>query len=272
VLWFFQRLFGVPLQSWSRLRAPGKSPFDYVDRHTLRSLQAELWFAPERLLQITRVREIVAKARAEFLLSNREVKRIADTDQRIAHNTLEYNLEGAKSAPDLDRPMIMIDAVMGIERVRRDARKLDVLSIGPRSEIEIFGLMAAGFDLDRIRALDLFSYSPYVEIGDMHAMPYQAGSFDVIFLGWVLSYSTDHQKAVSEIVRVSRNRTIVVLAGDFSDESRDRPIFKNTTTHMQTCEQLLGLFGGHVGKVYFRHDPELPTSTMVMTIFEVRKQ
>jgi SAM-dependent methyltransferase len=146
-----------------------------------------------------------------------------------------------------------------------------VLSIGPRSEIEIFTLMSAGFSRDRIRALDLFSYSPYVETGDMHAMPYPDCSFDIVFLGWVLSYSRDQAQAAREILRVCRDRAIVVLAGDYSDEHRENRTFNNENTHMKSCDQLLALFSGHVGNVYFRHDPDPPHVFMVMTVFEVRK-
>jgi hypothetical protein len=34
---------------------------------------------------------------------------------------------------------------------------------------------------------------------------------------------------------------------------------------------VLALFGEHAGRVYFRHDPEMPSVAMVMTVLEVRK-
>ena len=40
---------------------------------------------------------------------------------------------------------------------------------------------------------------------------------------------------------------------------------------MQSCDQLLALFGDRAGKVYFRHDPELPAVAMVMVVFEIGK-
>jgi hypothetical protein len=165
----------------------------------------------------------------------------------------------------------MFDVVKGLERINKNAHKLDVLTIGPRSEIEIFAMMAAGFDLTRIKALDLFSYSPYVDLGDMHKTPYADNSFDVIFLGWVLSYSKDQSSVARELIRIARNRCVIVLAGDYSDDTRDHPTFRNETTHMQNCNQLLALFDGRVGKVYFRHDPELPAVAMVMVVFEIEK-
>jgi hypothetical protein len=64
---------------------------------------------------------------------------------------------------------------------------------------------------------------------------------------------------------------VIAIAGDYSDDSRERATFQNETTHMQSCNQVLALFGDAVGRVWFRHDPELPDVAMVMTVFEVRK-
>ena len=105
----------------------------------------------------------------------------------------------------------------------------------------------------------------------MHKTPYAGNSFDVIFLGWVLSYSKDQLSVARELIRIARDRCVIVLAGDYSDDKRDHPTFKNETTHMQSCDQLLALFGDRAGKVYFRHDPELPAVAMVMVVFEIEK-
>ena len=37
-----------------------------------------------------------------------------------------------------------------------------------------------------ITALDLFSYTPKFDMGDMHKMPYNNNSFDIIISGWCL--------------------------------------------------------------------------------------
>lgn len=252
--------------------ADPKDPFCYVSDEALRYLdECFRGYHRRELLQIRLVRQVIARERMKQLVSQDAIRRYGGDVAAVATNTIDYNIDGAISAADLDRPSVMFDVVRAIGRVNSNIDKLDVLSIGPRSEIEIFGMMAAGFHPDRIKAVDLFSYSPYVEIGDMHRLPFPDRSFDIIFLGWVLSYSRDQPAVVRELMRVGRDRTIIVLAGDYSDDSRDRPTFENDTTHMQNCDQLLALFGNHVGKVYFRHDPELPEVAMVMTVFEIKK-
>lgn len=226
---------------------------------------------PNCMLQVSEVREIVARYRARYLIQ-KGVSKLNASHNSIAKNTLEYNLAAAITSASLDRPQIMFGVVSGIERVNKNRAKMDVLSIGPRSEIEIFGLLGAGFNMERIKAVDLFSYSPYVDIGDMHQLPYPDSSFDIIFLGWVLSYSRDQQRAAEEIARIARNDAIIVLAGDYSDDSRNGLIFDNTTSHMQNVDQLLNLFGDCVKNVYFRHDPSPPDISMVMTVFDIKKE
>jgi hypothetical protein len=86
-----------------------------------------------------------------------------------------------------------------------------------------------------------------------------------------MSYSRDQAAAAREIIRVCRDRAIIVVAGDYSDDTRDRPTFNNETTHMQSTAQILDLFEGHVGQVYFRHEPVRPDISMVMVVFELKK-
>ena len=244
----------------------GSNPLDFIRPETFAAIHSHL-MNPHVLFQMQFARQVIAKDRAAHLLSVNLSKALATS--AVAYNAMDYNLEAASSAPELDRPMVLTNVVSSIERVQKSISDLDILSIGPRSEIELFGLIAAGFRQDRIRALDLFSYSPLVEAGDMHAMPYADNSFDVIFLGWVLSYSKDQQLAAKEVLRVGRDRAIVAIAGDYSKTSCS--MFNNETTRMQSCEQVLDLFDGHVCHVYFRHDPTPPDTAMIMTVFELTK-
>lgn len=248
----------------------GSTPFDNVEPAVIETIFASLRVNPLQLLQVANVRKILARERTKHFMAQNKLRSV-DEGGQVSHNTIGHNLQQVIEKADMDRPVIMVNVVKGIERVINNVANLDTLSIGPRSEIEIFALMAAGFNADRISAIDLFSYSPYVDTGDMHSMPYADNSFDVVFVGWVLSYSRDQAAAAREILRVCRDRAIVVLAGSYSDEQTDRTRFENDTTHMQNCAQLEALFEGSVRHTYFRHDPEPPETTMVMTVFEVKK-
>jgi SAM-dependent methyltransferase len=247
-----------------------RNPFALVSRNALKAIYLYVRLNPMALLQISAVRQRLARERLRVLEQQRGFTQAGDS-AHVAFNAVEHNLEGAKSAPDLDRPNILVNVVSSIEQVWKNIKNLDVLSIGPRSEIEIFALIAAGFNEARIRAIDLFSYSPWVETGNMHAMPYGDGAFDVVLLGWVLAYSTDPAAAGREVVRVCRDGAVVAVAADYPGERVGVSKFNNQETRIASAQQLLGYFDGHVDYVYFRHDPELPARQMAMAVFRIRK-
>jgi SAM-dependent methyltransferase len=249
----------------------GTDPFDFVSSEAMTQIFHNLSAYPHQLLQVSEVRQVLARERAKHFMEHGDIKRLENSSDAVASFTLQRNIDAAKTAADFDRPSLMAHAASALERVRQDAAHMDVLSIGPRSEIEIFALLAAGFSKAKIRAVDLFSYSPLVGLGDMHALPFPDNSFDIVFIGWVMTYSRDHLLVAREILRVCRDKAIVVLAGDYCDDSIDDPAFRNKRMYMKSCDQLLSLFEGYVGRVYFRHEPDPPKVWMVMTVFEVAK-
>ncbi len=258
------------------LRAPrallvnNKNPFDGLSWRGERELWRCLRRNPWLLLESAKVRQILARERLATFLKTQAIATARGDPARAAHSTLAYNIEALKTSAGVDRPMSLIRPLMSIGRIARDASAMKVLSIGPRSEIELFALLAAGFREDNISALDLFSYSPFINNGDMHAMPYSDNSFDVVLLGWVLSYSKDQAAVAREVLRVCRDGGIVAIAGDYSDRETVNDRFQGETTHMQSCERVLGLFSGHVGQVYFRHEPAGRREPLVMVLFEVQ--
>jgi len=185
--------------------ALSRNPFDGLSWRGEREMRRLLRRRPWVLFEISGVRQILARERLAAFLSTQRVARLAQNPERAAHAALEYNLEALMTSSDLDRPLSLIRPITSIGRVARDAATLKVLSIGPRSEIEMFALLASGFAPENITGLDLFSYSPFVDVGDMHALPYADNSFDIVLLGWVLAYSTDTAAAAREVYRVARD-------------------------------------------------------------------
>ena len=99
--------------------------------------------------------------------------------------------------------------------------KENILILGPRYENEIF--IAKAFGFKNIYALDTFSYSPLVEIGDMHNMNFQDKFFDAVVCGWTISYSKNPLKAFDEIKRVlKKNGTAIfgLVKSDSEDVTR----------------------------------------------------
>ena len=99
------------------------------------------------------------------------------------------------------------------EFVMMNSYKMKVLSVGCRTEAEIFSLVDAGFEIENITGIDLFSYTPKIKLGDVCNLDFASGAFDVVICGWVLEFVTEIEKAVREIKRVTKPGGLIAIGG-----------------------------------------------------------
>ena len=78
----------------------------------------------------------------------------------------------------------------------------DILYIGARTEGELFYFSTLGYDIRRIKCFDLYSYSSFVDIGDMHNLPCLSNSFDTCLLTHCITYSEQPLVAIGEAFRL----------------------------------------------------------------------
>jgi len=71
-----------------------------------------------------------------------------------------------------------------------------------------------GFKRKNIEAVDTFSYSPMIQVGNVHNLKFQSGAFDLIVCGWTIAYSEKPLDAIKEIVRVTKPSGKIVLTWD----------------------------------------------------------
>ncbi|MGQ0550169.1 MAG: methyltransferase domain-containing protein [Armatimonadota bacterium] len=185
----------------------------------------------------------------------------------------EYSLEMLERGVTSDRPLKLIRPLSVIDGIDKTSAR--VLSVGCRFETELLYLLGYGFR--KVRGLDLIAYSPWVDIGNMHGMPYADEVWDVVILGWVLSYSEMPERAVEEIVRVTRRGGIVAVAVSYYprfrlEEAEQTGRLVGAKERIQTVEGILRLFDGHVERVYFSHEaPSLDAESYCAAIFSIRK-
>lgn len=231
---------------------------------------------PDQILQMPGIRMALTAARIARLETD-DVRIHAKLDDGVIENTVEHNLQAIKQTAAIRRPDFLIQPLVSLNRSRVDISNMTVLTVGPRTEAEIFSLIAAGFEPKNIRGLDLISYSDFVDLGDMHAMPYGNDSFDVVILGWVLGYSTDIPKVVEEVIRVAKPGAYIAVGQE--NDPRDRAKleeqrgFKLEGTDLDTTDEILDLFDGHVDAVTFREDvhPAMKEQVChIMTIFRLK--
>ncbi len=120
------------------------------------------------------------------------------------------NVDGLKETSPYLRPLRLMAPLKAMDGFRVNSEK-KALIIGPRSEAELMGLYAMGFDPKNVDAIDLISYSPHIQIGDMHELPYEDNTYDLIVAGWVLAYSIKNRLVAEEIMRVGKSDVWIAI-------------------------------------------------------------
>jgi SAM-dependent methyltransferase len=209
-----------------------------------------------QLMHINRIVTTVVRLRHHYLVKVRGRLRTLGS-AKASENALSHNLRNLLLGPAGLRTLKLIRPVSVIEGLGPTASQ-KVLSIGPRSEAEIFRIWAHGYRLCNIRGLDLISYSPWIDLGDMHAMPYAESSFDVVLCGWVLAYSDKKKDAVKEILRVLRPGGVAAIGVEYNRKTVDELIREDgylagSRERLTSTRAILDLFEGHVEHVYLDH-------------------
>lgn len=216
---------------------------------------------PRELLRTKLARFIIAGGRfAWYALLLRRLRTTAGSG--VAKSTLAHNIRGMVDL-HVERSSRLIGPITSVAAANRvDVSGLRLLTIGPRTEGEILNLVSSGFRRRNITALDLISYSPWVQIGDMHAMPYGDASFDVVLAGWVISYSDDKQRAADEIARVAKPGAIIAIGVEWVRKTPEQIAAERTgyivgsADRLPSANAILSLFGGRVDRIYAKIDDQ----------------
>ncbi|MEK6806075.1 MAG: methyltransferase domain-containing protein [Pseudomonadota bacterium] len=211
-----------------------------------------------------------------FVRVRRQLRSFDEKSGVILH---DYSQNSLLTNRPSERILKLIMPLTLIETLTPDSK---VLSIGCRYEWDMLLLCAYGFRAENVRGLDMLSYSPWIDLGNMHAMPYGDSSWDALVLGWVLSYSDDPQRAAREFVRVTRAGGIIAVGVTYYPPERLRALAQPGGDHaaeyvsgerrVQTVAALLELFGSAVGRVYVQHDaPDPGKQGHCLLVFSVRK-
>jgi SAM-dependent methyltransferase len=195
------------------------------------------------------------------------------SDERAVINQAYSNLM-LKRGVTSDRPLRLIRPLSVIDGI--DKRRAKVLSIGCRYETELLYLLGYGFR--QVRGLDMISYSPWVDLGNMHALRYPADSWDVVLLGWVISYSEQPEVAAAEVARITRNGGLIAVGVSYyppaqlEEAERKGTIIGKKEGRIQTVDAILKLFHPFVNRVYYSHDAPSPAvESYCAAVFSIRK-
>lgn len=226
-----------------------------------------------QLLRVDAFRWVVAALRYFVLVVLlRKLKSIEPQTGDIGQNTVLHNKQRIFDGIAVNRSRFLLYPLAAIQF----SRSAPVLSIGPRSEGELLYMLGLGFR--NVHGLDLISYSPWIDMGDMHAMPYQDNSYAAVVMGWCIAYSDNRKKAALETVRITRNGGIIAVGVQYVAETPDELTKKvgydvPDQQRLRSVQEILDLFGDHVDHVYFSQD--LPKGGAdkceLLVLFSVKK-
>jgi len=247
-----------------------------VDQEIL-NLVAEFAMAnPAQLLQIPQVRNLVARERYKKLAAEgMDLGKEGDGPDSIS-GAFDHNFSTMTKMTSLDRPILLTAPLYAIDYIAKNRANMKVLCIGPRTEGEILNLYSLGFAPENIFAVDLFSYSPWVDIGDMHELPYQEDSFDLVLAGWVFAYSNAPKKAAAEIARVSKPGAYIAIGCEYHPLTIEEYRARNNSSErmmFKTTEDITGLFEDSIDDVYFRGEvaeSEKENVSNIITVFTLK--
>ena len=240
-----------------------------LDAESIALIQGHLAKDQREVFKIPDVMDLLVRHRISKLTED-DIHVFEQGSEDIGGKTIEHNKSQLLNANVVERPRILINALLSIDYIAASPHLFEVLSVGPRIEAEIFQFAAAGFMLDKVRGLDLMSYSEYIDLGDMHDMPYEDDSFDIVSLGWVLGYSANPKQVADEVCRVCRPGGYVAVACT-------RPVSEEGgagATYYYKVDDILQHFDeDQIHHVYLRHETSrkfADSASYVMTVFELK--
>ena len=264
-----------------------KTAFDHIMEH------------PQYLLQLPLVCAIITKLHMQEIDATKDILFFEDREGSAVHDcAMKHNYENLLKLEAIDRPWQLIWPLQAIDYIRVNAKNLKVLSIGPRTEAEILAIYSIGIEPIHVTAIDLMAYSPVIDTGDMHNLPYEDNSFDIIIAGWVLAYSADNQRAADEMKRVARpgcHVAIGCVSEPRTQEYIDGRILELAETHAGgiaitspapeykggektvsrffNCRQILALFEDSIDQIIFQLEPHpswMDVRSNVVTVFRMK--
>ena len=161
------------------------------------------------------------------------------------------------------KTMMISSPLKSVDFINYDNFK--VLSVGPRNEGELFQIRSLGFKWKNIYGIDLLSYSEKIVLGDIHNSNYQNDFFNIIFCGWVLTYSEDYEKIIDELFRLVKNNGIITIGFSYNPKNDYK---------LYSTDQIIEKYKNKISHIYFNFDAfksNLKIKRHSILMFKVKK-
>jgi SAM-dependent methyltransferase len=122
-------------------------------------------------------------------------------NEGVGEKTISHNIAAFDNAAVFGMAKRMSLLLFPTAAVFKDRlNDIKVLIVGPRTEDDIFWARSLG--MFNTVGLDLFSYSPMIQVADIHDSGIPDESYDAVLLGWMISYSKAPKRVVDECLRI----------------------------------------------------------------------
>ena len=223
------------------------------------------------ILKYTKLRFLVVRIRYFFLKKKmRFNKHGSDNigEATISHNLSAFNYNGGFGVGQrmglLIYPVIAYNTFYTIDR-----SELKVLLVGCRTEDDIFWMRSYGYS--QAVGFDLFSYSDNIIVGDIHKTEFTSQSFDVVLLGWMISYTKDPAGVVKECRRILKPGGLLGVGLEHNPNQDNANVAPPRVNTLNSTLDIISLLNSSIDhKVLFEYDHHNDTvgdfSTVVITI------
>ena len=127
------------------------------------------------------------------------------------------------------------------DKFRKDC---EIICVGARYGIEIEAFKQLGFV--NVKAIDIYPRSNEIIKADMHNLPFDDNSFDIVYTHHSLDHSLFPLKAVKEMFRVSRKCAFWIHTVPFNDYGIEEAI------DFDTPEEITDFFGNYTKEIIYR--------------------
>lgn len=214
-----------------------------------------------QLLIIPKLRTKLCKFRWKMLKG--EMRFLDGLGPEVRQSVIEHNLSAFNHDAAFGCGNRMTTLMYPLSILIQDKTSAKILIAGPRTEDDIYLAKALGFV--NVKGVDLFSYSPYIELGDCHRLPYQDAEFDAVVMGWVIAYCGDPHLALREARRVLKPNGYLAIGWEWVPGRQ-----KNDNLHIRgnTVNEVSEYLDAIPMKLVFLNDPDIVDNHNKSLIFK----
>jgi SAM-dependent methyltransferase len=228
--------------------------------------------SPAALLRFKPLRYWYVKGR--YLMRRRhmsvyETPSTGSGEHTIAHNLAAFQHDAVFGCGD--RMGLLVYSTVSYYSFfesRKDAAR--VLMVGCRTEDDICWMKSYGFQ--HTVGFDLISYSDAVVLGDIHRTSFADNAFDVVLLGWMISYSRDPRAVVAECARILRPGGLLGIGIDHDPGQIDGAFKPPRVNALNTSTDLIALLSDAIEhRIVFEYDHYNPGDPSVAVLARISK-